>query len=88
MAIPTGVGWARPPTICSRGWPVGKANAWLLDFSPPESAKKVTETKTDDLMPPLIAALQEGATMGEITGVMRAGYGHPYDPFGTLESPI
>ena len=53
-----------------------------------QEMRQVTETKTDDLMPPLIAALQEGATMGEITGVMRAGYGHPYDPFGTLESPI
>jgi len=50
--------------------------------------RRVTETKTDNLMPALVAALEAGATMGEITGVMRAGYGHPYDPFGMTESPV
>jgi methylmalonyl-CoA mutase N-terminal domain/subunit len=53
-----------------------------------DQMRRVTETKTDNLMPALVAALEAGATMGEITGVMRAGYGHPYDPFGMTESPV
>jgi methylmalonyl-CoA mutase N-terminal domain/subunit len=33
-------------------------------------------------------ALQAGATMGEIAGMMRIAYGHPYDPHGMIESPV
>jgi methylmalonyl-CoA mutase N-terminal domain/subunit len=34
------------------------------------------------------AALQAGATMGEIAGMMRTAYGSPYDPLRMIESPV
>jgi methylmalonyl-CoA mutase N-terminal domain/subunit len=42
----------------------------------------------DNLMSPIIAAMTAGATMGEITGVMRTAYGMVYDPFGMTACPI
>jgi methylmalonyl-CoA mutase N-terminal domain/subunit len=42
----------------------------------------------ENLMYPIIAATQSGATMGEIAGVMRMAYGLPYDPHGLIESPF
>ena len=41
-----------------------------------------------NLMPSVIRATEAGATMGEIAGVLRVGYGFPYDPFGLVEPPI
>lgn len=41
--------------------------------------------RPENLMPQIIAAMQAGATMGEISGVMRTAYGHSYDPFGMAE---
>ena len=49
--------------------------------------RRVAAAKTGSLMAPLVAAFAAGATMGEITGVMRMGYGVPYDPLGHLEAP-
>ncbi len=42
----------------------------------------------ENLMSPLIEAFAAGATMGEITGVMRMAYDQPYDPFGMMEPII
>lgn len=45
---------------------------------------------TDDrasLMPPILAALDAGATLGEISGVLRLAYGQAYDPFGADKPP-
>ena len=39
------------------------------------------------LMPPILAALDAGATLGEISGVLRLAYGQAYDPFGTDKPP-
>ncbi len=41
-----------------------------------------------NLMPPVIAALEAGATMGEAAWVLRAAYGVPGDPFGVAGSPL
>jgi len=36
---------------------------------------------------PIIEAAKTGATLGEVTGVIRLGYGIPYDPFEQIETP-
>jgi methylmalonyl-CoA mutase N-terminal domain/subunit len=41
-----------------------------------------------NLMPALVAATEAGATLGEVTGVLRMAYGRPADPFGMIEDPI
>jgi len=49
--------------------------------------RRVAGSKSGSLMDPLVAAFAAGATMGEITGMMRMGYGVAYDPLGHLEAP-
>ncbi|HEX7409427.1 MAG TPA: methylmalonyl-CoA mutase family protein [Candidatus Binatia bacterium] len=46
-----------------------------------------TCTTRENLMPAVIAAMEAGVTMGEISGVMRTAYGFAYDPFGMMEPP-
>ncbi len=36
---------------------------------------------------PIIEAAKTGATLGEVTGVIRVGYGIPYDPFEQIDMP-
>lgn len=36
---------------------------------------------------PIIEAAKAGATLGEVTGVIRLGYGIPYDPFEQIDMP-
>jgi methylmalonyl-CoA mutase N-terminal domain/subunit len=36
---------------------------------------------------PIIEATKMGATLGEVTGVIRLGYGIPYDPFEQIDMP-
>tara|TARA_B100000959_G_scaffold19168_1_gene18537 strand:+ start:49 stop:1245 length:1197 start_codon:yes stop_codon:yes gene_type:complete len=48
---------------------------------------KVTSTD-ENIMEAVIGAVETGATMGEIIGVMREASGTPYDPYGHLTSPI
>jgi methylmalonyl-CoA mutase N-terminal domain/subunit len=36
---------------------------------------------------PIIEAAKTGVTLGEVTGVIRLGYGIPYDPFEEIETP-
>tara|TARA_B100000315_G_scaffold252522_1_gene289499 strand:- start:260 stop:1132 length:873 start_codon:yes stop_codon:yes gene_type:complete len=42
----------------------------------------------ENLVPPVLEALQKEATMGEILGIIREAYGLHYDPFGQIESPL
>lgn len=44
------------------------------------------KTKNENLMDPIISATEAGATMGEISGVLRTVYDSPYDPHGLIES--
>ncbi|MDP1804674.1 MAG: methylmalonyl-CoA mutase family protein, partial [Acidimicrobiales bacterium] len=41
----------------------------------------------DDLMGPIRSALAAEASIGEITGALRVGVGHPADPFAGASSP-
>jgi methylmalonyl-CoA mutase N-terminal domain/subunit len=36
---------------------------------------------------PIIEAAKAGATLGEVTGVIRRGYGLPFDPFEQIDTP-
>jgi len=45
------------------------------------------EDRAAHLMPPLIAATEAGATIGEMAGALRAGYRQPPDPFGMVPLP-
>ena len=49
---------------------------------------RVAQGTEENLLHPIIQATAAGATMGEMTGVMRKAYGQPYDFFGMTESPI
>lgn len=40
-----------------------------------------------NLTRPIIEAAKTGVTLGEVTGVIRLGYGIPYDPFEEIEAP-
>jgi len=47
-----------------------------------------TKTEGENLMYPLVKAFEVGATMGEITAVMRMACDWPYDPFDKMEPII
>ncbi|MBU2551553.1 MAG: hypothetical protein KKB20_24290 [Proteobacteria bacterium] len=64
------------------GRDIGRVKAALV------RCRELAKIESENLMPPLIAAFEAGATMGEITGVMRMAYGWPYDPFDMTESII
>src|SRR5690606_36064773 len=36
----------------------------------------------------MLAAMDAGATTGEVTGAVRIGYGEPFDPVGMVEAPV
>ncbi len=36
----------------------------------------------------MLTAMEAGATIGEVTGVIRMGYGQPFDPVGLVECPV
>jgi methylmalonyl-CoA mutase N-terminal domain/subunit len=42
----------------------------------------------ENLMHPVIRAMEKGATMEEIAGVLRMAYKEDYDPFGKVECPF
>jgi methylmalonyl-CoA mutase N-terminal domain/subunit len=52
------------------------------------SVYQVTQSADENIMTAVITAVEAGATMGEIIGVMRESYGTPHDPYGHLTSPI
>ncbi|HEY3190561.1 MAG TPA: methylmalonyl-CoA mutase family protein, partial [Solirubrobacteraceae bacterium] len=43
--------------------------------------RNAAEDPDADLMRPIVAALDDECSIGEITGALRAGYGLPSDPF-------
>lgn len=43
--------------------------------------------REENLLYPIVEATQAGATMGEMAGVMRQGYGQPHDPFNMATPP-
>jgi methylmalonyl-CoA mutase N-terminal domain/subunit len=49
---------------------------------------QVVKSPEENIMSTVIAAIEAGATMGEIVGVMREASDTPYDPYGHLTSPI
>lgn len=46
------------------------------------------KTEGENLTYPIIQALEAGATIGEISGVMRMAYNYPYDPHGMVKPVI
>lgn len=44
--------------------------------------------RDENLMPGIVAATEAGATMGEMTGVLRMAYDQPPDPFGVVDDPL
>jgi len=44
-------------------------------------------TEGDNLVRPTVEAAKAYATVGEMIGAMRIGYGYAYDPYGQLETP-
>ncbi len=46
------------------------------------------KSESENLMYPIFTAMESGASMGEIAGVLRMAYGFSYDPHGLIESPI
>lgn len=50
-------------------------------------AVRAAARATENLVPVVTQALDLGATVGEITGMMRVGLGQPYDPLNMLEQP-
>ncbi|MFC1859578.1 methylmalonyl-CoA mutase family protein [Thermodesulfobacteriota bacterium] len=53
-----------------------------------EELRKAAETKDTNTVPYVMKAAKAYATLGEIMGVMRMAFGHPYDAFGDLEYPF
>jgi methylmalonyl-CoA mutase N-terminal domain/subunit len=53
------------------------------------SLKEIYRATKDgrNLTRPIIEAAKTGATLGEVTGVIRLGYGIPYDPFEQIHMP-
>lgn len=52
------------------------------------SVHQTVRSPGENIMRPVITAVEAGATMGEIVGVMREASGSPYDPYSHLASPI
>jgi methylmalonyl-CoA mutase N-terminal domain/subunit len=49
---------------------------------------EVGKSREHSLMPPIVAAFEAEATLGEISGTLRLAYGLPYDPFGAMKPPV
>ena len=60
--------------------------AKIKDFL--QDLHQAAKNENGNLMTPIIAATQAGATMGEISGVLRQAYNFPYDPHGLMEPPL
>ena len=53
-----------------------------------EDLRKVTQKEEENIVPAMFEAVRAYATLGEISGAVRMGYGYDYDPFGALEYPF
>jgi methylmalonyl-CoA mutase cobalamin-binding domain/chain len=66
--------------------------AWIEAYRAHRDAERVrgsldalaasARDESANLMPAIVAATGDGATMGEMAAVLRRAYGHPADPFG------
>jgi methylmalonyl-CoA mutase N-terminal domain/subunit len=50
--------------------------------------RAAAEQPVRNLLPPAMAAIERGATLGELNGTIRLGYGYPYDDLGAVEPPF
>jgi len=50
--------------------------------------RDVAGEKKENLIPYMIDSVKAYATLGEVMGTVREGYGYPYDPFQSIESPF
>jgi methylmalonyl-CoA mutase N-terminal domain/subunit len=53
-----------------------------------ENLRKVAERKEENLVPAAMDAARSYASLGEIWGAIRLGYGYSYDPFEEIEYPF
>ena len=53
-----------------------------------EALRACASDREANLTPSVIHALEVGATVGEMAGVLRMAYGRPADPFGLIDDPI
>jgi methylmalonyl-CoA mutase N-terminal domain/subunit len=52
------------------------------------SLREVASRKNVNLFPAAIDAIESGATLGELNGYIRMGFGYPYDDFGAAQPPF
>jgi methylmalonyl-CoA mutase N-terminal domain/subunit len=52
------------------------------------SLREVASRKNVNLFPAAIDAIELGATLGELNGYIRMGFGYPYDDFGAAQPPF
>ncbi len=52
-----------------------------------EDVRAKAKAEEENIVYPIIAATDAGATMGEIAGMMRMAYDFPYDPYGLIDPP-
>ncbi len=50
--------------------------------------RKEAEKKTSNLFPHTMEAIEAGATLGEINGNIRLGFGYSYDDLGAVDPPF
>jgi methylmalonyl-CoA mutase N-terminal domain/subunit len=51
-------------------------------------AAKDTSPDAPNVFERMLTAIDAGATMGEVTGAVRIGYGEEFDPVGLVEAPV
>jgi methylmalonyl-CoA mutase N-terminal domain/subunit len=47
-----------------------------------------TRDRVPNVFEEMMAAMDAGATTGEVTGAVRVGYGEPFDPVGLVDAPV
>ncbi len=53
-----------------------------------DALRVAAEARDVNLMPPAMAAVEAGATLGEINGYVRLGFGYPYDDLDAVQAPF
>jgi methylmalonyl-CoA mutase, N-terminal domain len=72
--------------------------AWLRDYKDGRDRQALRTTlqrlvdvardRRGNVFAGMLAAIDEGATTGEVTGAIRIGYGERFDPVGLVEAPV
>lgn len=86
------------PTGFSYDQPNRDQLAWLTNFKKTRDQGELTSglqklldaTRNPDanVFEAMLPAMEAGATIGEVTGVIRMGYDQPFDPVGMVEAPV